>query len=301
MWSAWERVAGFDLEELTYEKKYRDRGGGVARICSNRPHRMNALTNKGWGEIVVATMDAQTDKDIGVIVISGVGDHFGVGGDMQWEAAGGLQALFQPTPEAALEKAPETKPETAPSMAGGFGGGFDSAIMECAKPVIAAVKGYCIGGHNHLAYHCDFTIAADNAILGQNGARIASPIHGYLVSSLAHVVGIKKAKEVWMLCRRYTAQEALQMGLVNAVVPLSKLEETVDQWCEELLNLVPSCLALMKRSFVSIDKYMEADMGKILGEVAPDFFSRPEVAEAHQAFFEKRTPDFWKESRKASS
>lgn len=295
-WSAWEKVESFDFKELTYEKKYRDRGGGVARICSSRPHRMNALTNAGWGEIVTAILDAEADKDIGVIVISGVGDHFGVGGDMEWEAAGGLQALFQPMAEAAAEAKPEAAP--AGSL---LAVGFDGAIVECLKPVIAAVKGYCIGGHHHLAYHCDFTIAADNAILGQNGPRIASPIHGYLVSSLAHVVGIKKAKEIWMLCRRYTAQEALQMGLINAVVPLSKLDETVDQWCDELLNLVPSCLALVKKSFDSIDKYLVADMGKIMGEVAPDFFSRPEVAEAHAAFFEKRTPEFWKEAKKASS
>lgn len=293
-WSAWETVPGLEFKELTYEKKYRDSGGGVARICSNRPQRMNALTNTGWGEIMIALQGAEADKDIGVIVVGGVGDHFGVGGDMQWEAAGGLQAIFQPQAKAAPEKAPEAKPEAAPTATGGFAAGFDSALMESTKPTIAAIKGYCIGGHHHLAYHCDFTIAADNTILGQNGPRIASPIHGYLVSSLAHVVGIKKAKEIWMLCRRYTAQEALQWGLVNAVVPLSKLDEEVDKWCDELLNIIPMCLALIKRSFVSIDKYMEADMGKILADIAPDFFSRPEVAEAHAAFFEKRTPDFWK-------
>ncbi len=287
--SAWEKVEGIEFKELLYEKKYRDRGGGVARISSNRPQRMNALTNDGWTEIVTALGNAESDKDIGVIVIAGVGDHFGVGGDMQWEAAGGLQPLF-------TAQAPEAE---APG-AGLLAGGFDTAITESAKPIIAAVKGYCIGGHHHLAYHCDLTIAADNAILGQNGPRIASPIHGYLVSSLAHVVGIKKAKEIWLLCRQYTAQEAREIGLVNVVVPLSKLEETVDQWCEDLLNIVPTCLALIKKSFVSIDKYLEADMGKILNEVAPDFFTRPEVAEAHEAFFQKRNPEFWKEARKAA-
>jgi naphthoate synthase len=294
MWSAWKTVPGLDLKEIAYEKKYRDSGGGVARICSNRPQRMNALTNVGWGEIMGALQEAEADKDIGVIVVGGVGDHFGVGGDMQWEAAGGLQAVFQPQAEAAREKAAEAKAEPAPSMTGGFVGGFDSALMESRKPAIAAVKGYCIGGHHHLAYHCDFTIAADNAIFGQNGPRIGSPIHGYLVSSLAHVVGIRKAKEIWMLCRRYTAQEALQWGLANTVVPLSKLDEEVDNWCDELLNIIPTCLALIKRSFVSIDKYLEADMGKIMADIAPDFFSLPEIAEAHSAFFEKRTPNFWK-------
>jgi len=296
-WSAWETVPGFDFKEVMYEKKYRDRGGGVARVCSNRPQRMNALTNVGFGEIVVALRDAEADKSIGVIVMGGVGDHFGVGGDMQWEAAGGLKDVFQPQ----AQQAAEAKAEAEPSSSDMFAGGFDGAIVASTKPVIAAIKGYCIGGHHHLAYHCDFTIAADNAILGQNGPRIASPIHGYLVSSLAHVVGIKKAKEIWMLCRRYTAQEALEWGLVNTVVPLSKLDEEVDKWCDELLDIIPMCLALVKRSFASIDKYLEADMGRILNEIAPDFFSRPEVAEAHEAFFQKRTPDFWKEGRKASS
>lgn len=302
-WSAWQKVEGIELTEVAYEKKYRDRGGAVARICSNRPHRMNAMTNVGWMEIVKALQSAEADKEVGVIVLSGVGDHFGVGGDMQWEAAGGLQAVFQPKASAAdTMPGAETKAEAkaAPAMAGGFGG-FDSLVLESLKPTIAAVKGYCIGGHNHLAYHCDFTIAADNAILGQNGPRVGSPIHGHPVGSLAHVVGIKKAKEIWMLCRRYTAQEALQMGLVNTVVPLSKLEEEVDRWCDELLDIIPSCLSLIKRSFVSIDKYLEGDMGKIMADVAPDFFSRPEVAEAHSAFFEKRTPNFWKLPGKASS
>ena len=284
MWSAWETVAGYDLQEVVFEKKYRDKGGAVARISSNRPQKMNALTNMGWNDVVTAIQAAREDKDIGVIVIASMGDHFGVGGDMQWEAAGGLQELFAPGGGAA---------------GGGFLGGFDAAIVECPKPIIAAVKGYCIGGHNHLAYHCDLTIAADNAIFGQNGPRVASPIHGYLVSSLAHVVGIKKAKEIWMLCRQYTAQQAVEMGLANTVVPLAKLDEEVDKWCDELLNIIPTCLALVKRSFASIDKYLEADMGTILMDVAPDFFSRPEVGEAHEAFFGKRTPEFWKHAKKA--
>ncbi|MDY6835288.1 MAG: enoyl-CoA hydratase-related protein [Chloroflexota bacterium] len=285
MWSAWEKVAGFEGKETVYEKKYRDRGGGVARISSNRPQRMNAMTNIGWTELTNAVLDADGDKDIGVIVIASIGDHFGVGGDMQWEAEGGLEELFSNTD----------------NMGGGvLAGGFDLAIIGARKPVIAAVKGYCIGGHNHLAYHCDLTIAADNAIFGQNGPRIASPIHGHLVSSLSHVVGIKKAKEIWMLCRHYTAQQALEMGLINAIVPLSRLDEEVDKWCDDLLNIVPTCLTLIKRSFASVDKYLEPDLGRILTEVAPDFFARPEVAEAHQAFFEKRTPEFWQDAKKAS-
>jgi hypothetical protein len=99
------------------------------------------------------------------------------------------------------------------------------------------VKGYCIGGHHHLAYHCDFTIAADTAIFGQNGPRVGSPAHGRSVAQLAHIIGVKRAKEFWMLCRQYTAQQAYEMGLANAVVPIERLDEEVDQWCDELLDL----------------------------------------------------------------
>ena len=295
-WSEWQ-VEDLGLKELVYEKKHRDSGGWVVRISSNRPHRMNALTDQGWAEFALAMRAADTDSGVAVVVISGVGDHFGVGGDMQWEAQGGLQDMFEPQAKRVAEreekKEGEKKEEPAPQ--GAPAGGFDSVIMESTTPVIAAVKGYCIGGHHHLAYHCDFTIAADNAILGQNGPRVASPVHGFIVSSLAHVVGMKRAKEIWMLCRRYTAQEALALGLVNAVVPLARLDEEVDRWCDELMNLVPASLALIKRSFASIDRYLEADMGKVLNEVAPDFFTLPQVEEAHKAFFEKRTPQFWKD------
>ena len=284
MWSSWETATQFDFKEVVYEKKYRNSGGGIARVLSNRPQKLNALTNIGFDELVAAIGDADNDSNIGVVVISCIGDNFGVGGDMQWEASGGLEKLFD---------------QGAQDM-GNLAGGFDAAVTNCSKPVIAAVKGYCIGGHNHLAYHCDLTIAADNAIFGQNGPRVASPIHGYAVSSLAHVVGIKKAKEIWMLCRHYTAQQMLEMGLINTVVPLSKLDEEVDKWCNEMLNLVPACLTLVKKSFISIDKYLEDDMGKVLNDVAPNFFTLPDVAEAHQAFFEKRTPDFWKNAKKAS-
>jgi naphthoate synthase/2-ketocyclohexanecarboxyl-CoA hydrolase len=276
-WSEWEPVTYMKFKEVAYHKKYRDTGGGVARITFNRPEKMNAMTNIGWGEIAETVLEASKDKNIGVVVYIGAGDHFGVGGDMQWEADGGLVG-------------------TGGTMA--MPADFDGAIQNCLKPVIAAVRGYCVGGHNHLAYHCDFTIAADNAIFGQNGPRVASPAHGHLVASSAYVLGVKRAKEMWMLCRQYTARQAYEMGLVNAVVPDAKLEEEVDKWCEELFGLAPSCLQIVKQSFNAVGNEIKWTSEKILSLIAPDFFDRPEVKEAHEAFFNKRTPNFWKEAKK---
>ncbi len=277
-WSEWEPVTSMKLKEVTYEKKYRDTGGGIAKITFNRPAKLNAMTNIGWSEIAQTVSEASLDKDIGVVVFIGTGNHFGVGGDMNWEADGGLEG------------------PGGLALAGVVD--FDGAIMNCLKPVIAAVRGYCIGGHNHLAYHCDFTVASDNAIFGQNGPRVASPAHGHLVASSAYVVGLKKAKEMWMLCRQYTAQQASDMGLVNAVVPDDKLEDEVDKWADELLNLNPACLQIVKQSFVAVGNEILWTSGKLLALVAPDFFSQPQVKEAHDAFFNKRTPNFWKDAKK---
>ena len=267
-WSEWEPAGDRDLEEVVYEKKRRSRGGRVARITCNRPHRLNAMTGKGFKEIIHCVREANQDRTVGVIIITGAEGNFGAGGDMQWEAEGGVEEVAE-IPD------------------------FDSAIKQSLKPVIAAVRGYCIGGHNHLAYHCDFTIASEDAIFGQNGPRVGSPAHGPMVADSAFAIGIKRAKEMWMLCRRYTAQEALQMGLINRVVPADRLEAEVDQWCDELMDLSPTSLAVIKQSFEAISHPLQATRGNLLNLVAPDFHSRPEVKEAQQAFFQKRTPRFW--------
>jgi naphthoate synthase/2-ketocyclohexanecarboxyl-CoA hydrolase len=169
-------------------------------------------------------------------------------------------------------------------------------LRQCRKPVRAAVRGYAIGGGHHLAYMCDFTVAADNAIFGQVGPRIGSPADGYYVPYLTRVVGAKKAREMWMLCRRYNAQQALAMGLANAVVPLADLDAEVDRWCEEILALSPTCIEILKAAF-------DAETGLLEGAVGtqgiwsnlmyPEFFDSAEVKEAQQAFFEKRPPNFW--------
>ena len=157
---------------------------------------------------------------------------------------------------------------------------------------MAVVKGWCIGGGNHLAYMCDFTIAADNAKFGQNGPRVSSPAEGYIIPYLTRVVGAKKAREMWMLCRRYSAQEALQMGLVNTVVPLDKLDEEVDKWCEEILSLSPGCIEILKAAF-DAEIHTMMPMGVTSSQLYPDWFDSDEGKEGAQAFLGKRQPRFW--------
>ncbi len=158
--------------------------------------------------------------------------------------------------------------------------------------MIAAVQGYCLGGHNHMAYCCDFTIAADSAVFGQAGPKVSSPADGFFVPYLTKVVGAKKAREMWMLCRRYPAAEAKEMGLVNTVVPLDQLEQEVDGWCEELLRVSPGCLEILKASFdQEMDGY--AEMGVISSQFYPDWFDTPEGKEGGAAFSQKRSPRFW--------
>lgn len=272
-WSQWQPAPGFEAETIIYQKKYRKHGGGVARFLFNRPHRMNAFTDLELREFTRAVRDANRDPAIGVFVVSSVGDHFGTGGDVEWEARGGVRGQI---------------PD------------FNGALRNSLKPTIAAVKGYCIGGHNHLAYHCDFTVAAEDAIFGQNGPRVGSPAHGRAIAQLAHVIGLKRAKEVWMLCRQYTAQQALAMGLINEVVPRKDLEDAVDRWCDELLDLAPTSLAIVKQSFEAVGGYLSQESGRVISLIAPDFHDRPEVTEAQRAFFEKRRPNFWAPSPVAS-
>lgn len=266
----WKKVEGFNFGEIIYEKKYFD-NGGVARITINRPEKLNALTNFGFNEIVEALDDANIDDSVGVVVITGAGDKaFCSGGDVQWEEEGGLRRQFM------------------------FSNPPNEFIKLCLKPVIAAVKGYAIGGGNHLAYWCDLTIAADNAIFGQAGPRVGSPAAGNFVRYLTKVIGMKRAAEMWFLCRRYNAQQALEMGLVNAVVPVDKLDEEVDKWCQELLALSPTCLRLLKATFAAEAEYLGGPSRTFVMKYAPDYFRTEESREGPQSFLEKRKPNFGK-------
>jgi len=269
-WQDWQRVTGdgLDFAEIVYEKRAHDElEGGIARVSINRPQKYNAVTNRTIDEMFRAFYDAGHDPLMGVIVLTSVGDHFGTGGDVEWERWGLREQFYWRYP-------------------------WNRLVRASRKPVLAAVKGYCIGGHNHLAYCCDFTIAADNAIFGQAGPRVSSPADGFFVPYLTKVVGAKKAREMWMLCRRYSAADAERMGLVNKVVPLDQLDAEVDQWCEELLRLSPGCLEVLKAAFdQEMDGY--AEFGVISSMLYPDWFDSPEGKEGGAAFSEKRPPRFW--------
>ncbi len=240
---------GLDFEEILYEKKHHgELGGGVARVTIDKADKYNTMTLSTVDEMFRAFYDANHDPSIGVIVVTGAGKHFGAGGDVEWEKWGLREAFYNRYPHNRL-------------------------IRSSRKPVMAVVQGYCLGGHNHMAYCCDFTIAADTAKFGQAGPKVSSPADGFFVPYLTKVVGAKKAREMWMLCRRYSAEQALEMGLVNTVVPLDDLWKEVDQWCEELLSKSPGCLEILKASFdQEMDGYNE--MGIISSQFYPDWFRR---------------------------
>jgi naphthoate synthase/2-ketocyclohexanecarboxyl-CoA hydrolase len=273
---AWQRVEGEGLsfEEIAYEKKHHDElEGGVARVTIQKPEKHNTMTLATVDEMFRAFYDASHDAQVGAIVVAGAGKHFGTGGDVEWERWGLREAFYHRYPHNRL-------------------------VRMSRKPVLAAVQGYCLGGHNHMAYCCDFTIAADDAVFGQAGPRVSSPADGFFVPYLTKVVGAKKAREMWMLCRRYTAQQALEMGLVNAVVPRDRLEAEVDRWCEEMLALSPGCLEILKAAFdQEMDGY--ADLGVLSSRMYPDWFDQPEGREGAAAFLKRRKPRFWRLRRRA--
>jgi 2-ketocyclohexanecarboxyl-CoA hydrolase len=240
---------------------------GVATITINRPSKLNAFTGHTLNELADAFAAAAEDHGIGVVVLTGAGDRaFCSGGDIGWEAAGGLEGLnFE----------------------------LGRQIVELSKPVLARVSGFSVGGGNHLAYCCDFTIAAEHSIFGQNGPRVGSPAGGYSVAHAASIIGHKRAREMWMLCRRYSARQALEWGLINAIVPLAELDAEVRRWCDELLALSPTCLRTVKTSFRKhMEPYINLNVSDVLELVAPNYFETGEQQEGAKAFLEKRKPDF---------
>lgn len=251
---------------MAYEDLLLSVTGPVATITINRPRTLNALRGQTISELEDAVHSTGSDRSIGVVVLTGEGDRaFSSGGDVEWERDGGLESLDWQ---------------------------LGNLILDCPKPIIARVCGYAIAAGNHMAYCCDFTIAAEHSIFGQNGPRVASPAGGYPVSHLAGIVGHKRAREMWMLCRRYSARDMLAWGLVNAVVPKEELDAEVAKWCDELLRMSPTALKTVKRSFGGIVD--RTGCRRIVDEVAPGFFESGEQAEGAAAFIEKRAPDFSK-------
>ncbi len=254
------------FEDILYEKKE-----GVAKITINRPQVYNAFRTQTMRELVEALDDAGADPTIGVVVLTGAGNKaFCTGGDAT-EAAGG-------------------KAGYSPDMAR-YTPRVHQLIREMPKPVIAAVNGYAVGGGHVLHVICDLSIASENARFAQVGPRVGSFDCGFGAGYLTRVVGEKKAREIWYLCRQYTAKEALEMGLVNKVVPPDKLEEEVNTWCKEILAKSPTAIKCLKTAFAAQSAYLRGweDIGY---DAVWMYYQTDEAQEGRNAFKEKRAADF---------
>jgi 2-ketocyclohexanecarboxyl-CoA hydrolase len=254
-------------EDIRYEVK-----DGVARITIHREKVMNAFRAQTCEELIRAFNAAGMDRKVGVVVLAGAGDRaFCTGGDQSAHAGEGAYdgrgTIGLPVED------------------------LHAALRDLPKPVIARVQGYAIGGGNVLASVCDLTIASEKAVFGQVGPKVGSVDPGFGTAYLARHIGEKKAREMWFLCRRYTAQEALAMGLVNVVVPHAELDAEVDRWCSEILEKSPTALAIAKRSF-------NADTENIRGissmgfQAVALYYGTEEAKEGPRAFKEKRAPRF---------
>ena len=246
----------------------------VATITINRPRVMNAFRARTCDELVSAFRAAGYDRDVGAIVLTGAGERaFCTGGD-QSDHTDGVYAGGRGAVGMAVEE-------------------MHTAIRDAPKPVIAKVRGYAIGGGNVLATLCDLTIAADTAIFGQVGPKMGSVDPGFGTAYLARVVGEKKAREMWYLCRRYSAAEAREMGLVNAVFPDDQLDAGVAEWCAELVERSPTAIALAKTSF-NADSESIRGLGGIAFQAVALYYGTDESKEGGAALREKRKPNFRK-------
>ncbi|HBD29256.1 MAG TPA: 1,4-dihydroxy-2-naphthoyl-CoA synthase [Deltaproteobacteria bacterium] len=260
--------------DINFEKS----NEGIAKITINRPEVRNAFRPLTVREMRAALNDAREDTKIGVIILTGEGEKaFCSGGDQRIRGSAGYEDS-----------------ETGHLRLNVLD--FQREIRTCPKPVVAMVAGYAIGGGHVLHVMCDLTIAADNAIFGQTGPKVGSFDGGYGSSYLARIVGQKKAREIWFLCRQYTAQQALEMGMVNTVVPLEKLEEETLQWSREMLQHSPMALRCLK-SALNADCDGQAGLQELAGNATMLFYMSEEGQEGRNAYLEKRKPDFNKFTR----
>lgn len=270
----WQRVTELAFEDIRYEQ-----AEGIAKITINRPHVRNAFRPETIKELIRAFQHAHLDAGVGVIILTGEGDlAFCSGGDQKvrgeqggYKDESGVQHLN------VLD--------------------LQMQIRRLPKPVVAMVAGYAIGGGHVLHLVCDLTIAADNARFGQTGPRVGSFDAGLGAGLMARTVGLKKAKEIWFLCRQYDASEALEMGLVNAVVPLARLEEETLEWCRTMLRHSPTALRALKAAF-NADTDGLAGIQELAGNTTALFYMTEEGQEGRNAFLEKREPDFGKFPRR---
>ena len=261
------------MSDTPYEHLIVETKNGVATITINRPEVLNSFNGQTCEELIMAFTRAGWDKEVGVIVLTGAGDRaFCAGGDQSDKAGayvGARGTVGMPVEE------------------------VQSLIRDVPKPVIARVRGYAIGGGNVLAALCDLTIASENAIFGQVGPRMGSVDPGFGTAYLARIIGEKKAREFWYLCRRYTAQEALDMGLVNTVVPDEQLDNEVDSWSAEIVERSPTALAIAKRSF-NADSENIRGIGALGMQALALYYGTEESKEGGRAQKEKRRPEFRK-------
>ena len=263
----WKKALEF--EDIIFEKSEE----GIAKITINRPEVRNAFRPLTVREMQQALEDAREDSGIGVIILTGAGEKaFCSGGDQRIRGDAGYQDSG--TGHLRLNVLD-----------------FQRQIRSCPKPVVAMVAGYAIGGGHVLHVMCDLSIAADNAVFGQTGPKVGSFDGGYGSSYLARIVGQKKAREIWFLCRQYDARQALEMGLVNTVVPLAQLEEETIQWCREMLRMSPIALRFLKAA-MNADCDGQAGLQELAGNATMLFYMSEEGQEGRNAYLEKRPPDF---------
>jgi naphthoate synthase len=264
----WQRAG--EYEDIRYEL-----ADGIAKITIDRPEVRNAFRPETLSEISDALERAREDTSVGVIILTGEGPlafcsggDQNVRGDSGYVASGASVGRFHVTD-------------------------LHIQMRRMPKPIVAMVAGYAVGGGQVLHVVCDLTIAADNARFGQTGPRVGSFDGGFGAGLLANIVGPKKAKEIWFLCRQYSAEEALDMGLVNRVVPLEELEEETVAWCREMLQLSPFSLRLLKASFNAAEDGL-AGIQQLAHDANLLFYGSEEAQEGRDAYREKRPPDFGK-------
>jgi naphthoate synthase len=262
----WTAAPGY--EDIRYEKT----ADGIAKLTIALPEVRNAFRPQTVTEMSRAFTDARDDGDVGVVILTGEGEKaFCSGGDQRVRGQAGYVGQDGVARLNVLD--------------------LQRQIRTLPKPVIAMVAGYAIGGGHVLHLMCDITIAADNARFGQTGPRVGSFDGGYGASYMARIVGQKKAREIWFLCRQYDAQQALDMGLVNAVVPYGELEKETLQWCREILSNSPMAIRCLKAS-LNADCDGQAGLQELAGNATLLFYMSEEGQEGRDAFLEKRAPDF---------
>ena len=267
----WKQSEGY--EDIVYEKS----AEGIAKITINRPQVRNAFRPQTVTEMIRAFADAREDPEVGVVILTGAGkDAFCAGGDQKVRGTAGYVGSDGVPRLNVLD--------------------LQRQIRTLPKPVVAMVAGYAIGGGHVLHLVCDLTIAADNARFGQTGPKVGSFDGGFGASYMARIVGQKKAREIWFLCRQYDAKKALEMGLVNAVVPYERLEAETVQWCREMLQNSPLALRCLK-SALNADCDGQAGLQELAGNATLLFYMTEEGREGRDAFVEKRKPNFKKFKR----